>query len=347
MRIDVAGVGNALVDALVIVEDDLVLQDLGLTRGTMHPVDHDGWMKAYERLRSHKIAFESGGSCANTVSTAGLLGASAIYCGQVGDDQMGRLYASKMQEACGDHALRFTKERATGKCLAIISAVDAERTMLTDLGAATELPGLDDFEAQLENARIVHFEGYGLLGGPIKAAVLRALAVAKASGARISFDAADPFVPMTIPEDVRDVLTRFADIAFLNAEEARILGGGLPPHEAIHAIADACGITTLAVKLGAHGSLVRHNGEVFEIPARKVKAVDTTGAGDAYAGGFLYGVSRGWSAEASGHLASAVAALTVGQIGAVVKDRAALVAVRDEIARDRNLGPAVLASEPT
>lgn len=346
MRIDVAGVGNALVDALVIVEDDLVLRELGLTRGTMHPVDHDGWMSAYERLRAHKIAFESGGSCANTVSTAGLLGASAIYCGHVGDDQMGHMYAAKMQDACGQHALRFTKDRATGKCLAIISAVDAERTMLTDLGAATELPGIDDFVEHLQNARIVHFEGYGLLGGPIKSAVLHALEVAKASGARISFDAADPFVPSTIPDEVRDVLTRFADIAFLNAEEARILGGGLPPHEAIHAIAESCGITTLAVKLGAQGSLVRHLGEVHEIGVRRVKAVDTTGAGDAYAGGFLYAVSRGWSADAAGHLASAVAALTVGQVGAVVKDRGALEAVRDEIARDRAFGPAVLAAEP-
>ena len=118
---DVAGLGNALMDALVVVEDDRILDDLGLVRGTMHPVDHSSWQSAYERIRHLEVVFDSGGSCANTIATVGRLGGQAIYCGHVGDDQMGHLYASRIAEACGSHALQFSKTEHTGKCLSIIS----------------------------------------------------------------------------------------------------------------------------------------------------------------------------------------------------------------------------------
>lgn len=330
MTLDVAGIGNALVDALVIVEDDGILAELGLVRGTMHPVDHDRWMAAYERLRHHKVAFESGGSCANTVSTVGLLGGRAIYCGHVGDDQMGHMYAKKVTEACGAHALRFTSARATGKCLSIISAGDAERTMLTDLGAATELPDIGDFARHIEQARIVHFEGYTLLGGATHQCALDAMRRAKAAGARVSFDASDPFVVRTVRDHVWEVVEQYTDVVFLNAEEATDLSGGLSPEQAIVHVAEKARVTTVVVKLGARGSLVMHDGQLTEIPVRRVRAVDTTGAGDAYAGGFLFGLVNGWPIEDCGRLASAVAALTVSQVGAVVKDRAALAAVLDE-----------------
>ncbi len=326
MTWDLAGIGNSLVDALVVVDNDDVLHELGLVRGTMHPVDHDRWMVAYERLRHHKIAFDSGGSGANTIATAGLMGARATYCGQVGDDQMGHMYAAKIEEACGNHALRFSTERATGKCLSIISAKDAERTMLTDLGAATELADFGSFEGALRSSKIVHFTGYELLGGPMTGTVTRAMQVVKDAGGRVSFDASDPFVIRAIRDTVWNTLTDFADIAFLNAEEARALTDD-EPERAVVVIAEKANLRTVIVKLGAQGSLVRHEGVTYEIPVRWVKAMDTTGAGDAYAGGFLYGVVRGFSPSDCGRLASAIAALTVGQIGAVFKDRAALAAI--------------------
>jgi sugar/nucleoside kinase (ribokinase family) len=327
---DVAGIGNSLVDALVIVENDEILAELGLVRGTMHPVDHERWMHAYERLRRYKVVFESGGSCANTVSTVGLLGGRAICCGQVGDDQMGHMYAKKLEEACGSHAMHFTSERATGKCLSIISAVDAERTMLTDLGAATELPAIGEtFERALASTKVAHFTGYELLGGKMRDTVLDAMRVAKEHGARISFDAADPFVIRAIRDQVWQVLIDFADVVFLNAEEARALTDD-EPRPAIETIARKANLSTVAVKLGGRGSLVWQAGELHEVGINRVHAVDTTGAGDAYAGGFLYGLPRGWPAIECGRLAAGVAALTVSQVGAVVKDRAALRAVLEE-----------------
>jgi sugar/nucleoside kinase (ribokinase family) len=330
MNFDVAGIGNALVDALVVIDDDTLLMDLGLVRGTMHPVDHPRWMEAYERLRHQKVIFDSGGSCANTIATVGLLGGRSIYCGQVGEDQMGQMYARRMEEACGSHALRFSSERSTGKCLSIISRSDAERTMLTDLGAATELPHIGDFERVLASAKIVHFEGYTLLGGTMQTTVMHAMEVAHSAGARISFDAADPFVVHRVRDDVWNVLRDFADLIFLNADEARALTDEAP-ERAIRAIAHQARASTVVVKLGPRGSLVHHENEIHEVQVRRVKAVDTTGAGDAYAGGFLYGVSQEWSPDECGRLASAAAALTVGQIGAVVKDRHALAAILDDV----------------
>lgn len=322
MSWDVAGLGNALMDALVVLDDDGLIDELGLVRGTMHPVDHARWQQVYERIRRHKVTFDSGGSCANTIATVGRLGGRAVYCGQVGDDQMGRMYASLLEKACGDHRLRFCREQATGKCLSIISATDAERTMLTDLGAAISLPELGDFAADLERTRIAHFTGYTLLDGPMRQVVLEAMHRVTRAGGLVSLDAADPFVVVQIRDLVWSVIDQHADIVFLNAEEARGLTGE-DPERAIEVIGEH-DVRTVVVKLGGRGSLVLHDGELHHVDVRRVEAIDTTGAGDSYAGGFLYGVIQGWEPARCGALASAVASLAVSQIGAVVKDHDAL-----------------------
>ena len=101
-------------DPVVVVHDDSLITELGLVRGTMHLVDHERWQEVYEHVRHLKVTFDSGGSCANTIATVGWLGGDAIYCGQVGDDQMGRMYADRMVKATGRHALQFTDTAPTG-----------------------------------------------------------------------------------------------------------------------------------------------------------------------------------------------------------------------------------------
>ena len=320
-RFHVAGLGNALVDALVRIDDDAILQDMALTRGQMHPVDHERWHEAFSRLQHFGVEIHSGGSCANTVATLGLLGLETSYCGQVGDDQLGHLYASRMQEACGGHALVFSKERSTGKCLSIISSSDAERTMLTDLGAAVNLPGLGRFEGHIRDAGLFHTTGYLLLGEPMASRALEAIAIANQEQIPVSLDVADPFVVHTVRDLMWHVIREFADIVFLNAEEARALTGR-SPEEAIHEIGESC--HTVVLKLGGRGSLIKHGDELFPVQVHPVQAVDTTGAGDAYAAGFLYGRVMGWSPARSGDLGSRVASLAVAQTGAVVRDRALL-----------------------
>lgn len=325
MPYEAVGLGNAIMDALVRIDDDRVLAELGLTRGQMHPVNHHRWHEAYEAVKHFGVEVHSGGSCANTIATLALLGAGVLYCGQVGADAFGEAYERSMIDVCGGHALRRTTDQVTGKCLSLISARDGERTMLTDLGAAIHLPQIGQFANHIREAQLFHLTGYLFLGGHIRDVAFDAAKVAAAAKVPVSFDVSDPFVARTITEDVVTLLKEYVDVCFLNREEAEIVTG-LPADEAVELLGTWC--TTAVVKLGAGGSLVRHGGRTYKIPVFKVAVADTTGAGDAYAGGFLYGWLRGYTPDKCGELGSRVAALTVGQVGAVCRDRGAVAAAR-------------------
>lgn len=319
---DITGLGNALVDALVRVEQDSVLDELNLNRGHMHPVEHTAWQTAFEKVKSFGAELQSGGSCANTIAAMGLLGARALYCGQVGDDDLGALYSERITEACGGHALRVASGLSTGKCLSIISGADAERTMLSDLGASVHLPELGAFADQIRNSRLLHLTGYLLLGDPMRSRAMEAIAVAKEAGVPVSLDVADPFVVSAVGELMWQVIEESVDIVFLNEEEASTLCGCSPAEafEKVSAVVD-----TTVVKLGSKGSMVSHNGQVVQASAQKLDTVvDTTGAGDAYAAGFLYGLLHDLKLEQSADLGSRVAAMTVSQMGAVVRERESL-----------------------
>ena len=316
MSHDVAGLGNALVDALVRIPNDALLDRFSLTKGLMHPVDHARWHEVYDAIQTLGPEIHTGGSCANTIAALAMMGADCVYAGQVGEDQFGHLYASRMEEACGQHALSFDKANNTGKCLSIISQ-DAERTMLTDLGAAVHLADIGPFADTIRGARLLHMTGYLFLGGPVAAASWKAMDIARDAGVPISIDVADPFVVSTVKDDMWRALRDYAQIAFLNAEEASALTG-LEPGEAVHRVSEV--VDTVIVKMGGKGSLIKHHGDVTEIGIHRVKAVDTTGAGDAYAAGFLYGWLNDWDPARSGDLGSRVASLTVEQVGAVVRD---------------------------
>ncbi len=327
--IDVTGLGNALVDALVRIEDDGVLDELGAVRGRMQPCTHAEWEHALERVRGDRhVDVQSGGSCANTLATLGFLGASARFCGQVGNDPLGALYRERIEEACGAHAIRVTDSHATGKCLAVISGPDAERTMFTDLGAATLLPALGDFDAVIRASRILHLEGYLFLGEPMRSRAFEAMAIAETSGIEVSVDLSDPFVVATVRDLMWSVCVEHADIVFLNAEEARLLCGGTA-EAALEKLSAVC--DTVALKLGAEGSIISQGDRSWPVDPLRVRAVDTTGAGDAYAGGYLYGRLRGWEHGTAGRLASRVAAATVSQVGAVVRDRVRLAEMVREV----------------
>ncbi len=318
---DVTGLCNAMVDTLVLV-DDASLADLGRPRGIMHRVDRDAWEAALARHGTPDAEVHAGGSGANTLSGLGLLGARAVFRGQVGDDAMGRRCAASLEEACGGHALAVAPGLRTGACLALVSRQDHERTMLVDLGAAPLLPDLGPFAAIIRQSRVFHCTGYALQGGPIRAVALEGIEVARRAGRAVSVDVSDPFVVRELGDDLWRLLERSVDLAFLNEEEATALCGGAPAEEALERI--AAHVPTVVVKLGRRGSLVMHEGVVTPVGIHPVRAVDTTGAGDAYAAGFLFGYTRGWSASRSGRLGARVAALAVGQLGAVCRDRAGL-----------------------
>ncbi len=321
LRYDVAGLGNALVDALVRTDDTELLARWGYTRGHMTPVDHEAWEAVYADVRGQGVEIASGGSCANTIASLGLLGAASIYCGQVGRDSYGELYAERIEEACGAHALTWTDDSSTGKCLSIVSTRDAERTMLTDLGAAVTMQSIEPFDPYIRDSRILHLTGYLLLGEPMKSRAMESIAIANQMELPISLDVADPFVVGATKEDMWHLIEEFCDIVFLNEEEAHALTG-MPAAEAVERLIED--VDVVVVKLGSKGSLLARGDERVRVGVHSVEAVDTTGAGDAYAAGFLFGLTRGWPLKNCGELGAEVAALTVSQLGAVFRDRARL-----------------------
>ena len=317
-KYDVAGLGNALVDALVLMDDADFLKAHGFTRGHMTPVDHERWQAVFRELQQHGVEIQSGGSCGNTIAGLGFLGASAIYSGQVGDDQMGHLFAERMNEACGQHSLRWSRSVSTGKCLSIVCKDDAERTMLTDLGAAVTMDDLGPFDEVIRNSRVVHITGYLLLGEPMASRAEEAMAIGVQEQIPVSLDVADPFVVSMVRDRMWHALEEFVDIVFMNEEEALTLTETTDLEEALARVAEV--VDTVVMKLGSKGSVVVHKGERVEAGVFPVDAVDTTGAGDAYAAGFLYGYVHEWSAQRSAELGARVASMTVGQLGAVVRD---------------------------
>ena len=321
-QFDAVGLGNAIMDVLVRLPDDQVLSELGYTRGQMTPVDDVQWRTAHDLVSSHGVEMASGGSCANTIAAMGLMGAAVSYAGRVGEDSFGSAYVASLQEACGHHALQTTSAHKTGKCLSLISA-DAERTMLTDLGASVTMDGLGRFDEEIRSAGILHVTGYLLLGEPMASRCMEAIAVANQEEIRVSIDVADPFVVNACKDEISHILEEFASVAFMNAEEARaLLGCG--PEEAAKRLSED--VEHVIVKTGANGSLVAHGGRIHRVGIHPTDAVDTTGAGDAYAAGYLYGLSRGWDPARCGDLGARVASLTVGQVGAVYRNRDALIA---------------------
>jgi sugar/nucleoside kinase (ribokinase family) len=246
-----------------------------------------------------------------------MLGGNSTFCGLVGSDKLGKTYSDRLAEIMGTHYLRSRDDVATGKCLSIISNEDAERTMLTDLGGAMEL-GPDELPVRaVETSTWLHLTGYLFTGGQMGDAAMLALERALHAGTRISFDVADAFVIQHCRDTVEKVIKEYADVVFMNEEEARMLAGA-DAADAVHKVGSW--VDTAVVKLGKRGSIIKRGETIVPIEAVAVDAVDTTGAGDAYAGGFLYGLARGWDLEACGHLASAVAGLTVAQVGGVVRD---------------------------
>ena len=311
----VAGLGNALMDALIVIDSDEFLGTESLNKGIMHPVDHDRWMNVYEKLDTSKVVLQTGGSCANTIAAMGLMGAKVSYCGHLGSDDFGNTYSQQFIEACGEHAL-VLGDGHTGKCLSLVSQ-DAERTMLTDLGTSVMLPSIEHFKSVISDSQILYSTGYLLLGDPMKSRLIEAAEFAKEEGVTIALDVADPFVVKAVTEDMKSFIAEYCDVVFLNEEEAKAITGSEEATDAIEALKGMC--ETIVVKLGKKGAVVYSKGEIAKTGVKLVKPIDTTGAGDSFAAGFLYGFTHGYSLEQSVRLATHVAAETIIQVGAVVR----------------------------
>ena len=310
-RHDVVAIGHAVVDVLVQVYEE-VLQRHGLPKGGMTLLDQARAEALYNSLEPELET--SGGSAANTVAGLASLGSSAGFIGRVRDDQLGRIFRHDIT-AVGVTYLTPPSPggAATGRCLVLITP-DAERTMATDLGCARDL-GEDDLDPQLiRQARVLYLEGYLFDDPGAKTAFRRAAAMARQAGGLVALSLSDELCVERHRDDLRAMVTEHVDILFANAAEITAL---LP----VDTFADAVEYLrqrplVAALTRGAQGSVVLGDGLVHTVPPHPpTGVVDTTGAGDLYAAGFLHGVTRHLSLEDCGRIGSLAAAEAISHLG--------------------------------
>lgn len=310
-KLDVVGVGNALVDIQARV-DDSILPELGINKGIMTLVDDARQAEVLGKLGGRTLHRCAGGSAANTIVALADFGAAAAYVGKVGNDEVGNFFLGEMRDL-GITIDVQPADAPTGTCAVLITA-DAQRTMLTNLGASATLTEDDIHEGLIREARYVYVEGYLLTGPTTKAAAYKAMDLAKQCGVKVALTASDPFLIDLIRDEIWDLITGPVDLFFCNELEAKSLTGETDPIACaakIHEHAE-----NVALTLGEKGSLVMHGGEAFPVEGIEVDAIDTTGAGDMYAGALLYGITNGLSWRQAGHLASHAASRVVTQMGA-------------------------------
>jgi sugar/nucleoside kinase (ribokinase family) len=287
---DVVAIGNAIVDVMAPCEDALI-EDLGMTRGAMMLVDTARAEQLYERMGPAREI--SGGSAANTLAGLAALGARCGFIGQVAQDQLGAVFAHDIRAA----GIAFaTPQRAgdppTARCLIFVSP-DGQRTMNTYLGASQFLPAAALDPAVIADAAVLYLEGYLWDPEEPRAAMRRAIEVARNAGRKVAFTLSDAFVIDRHGADFRAMIEAGEiDILFANEHELAALTETDDIERGIAAIAPK--VPVLVVTRGAHGAVALAGGERAEVSAEPVdRVVDTTGAGDLFAAGFLFGHVRG------------------------------------------------------
>lgn len=306
----ILGIGNALVDIMTLLENDTLLDELNLPKGSMQLVDKDlsnNVLKATSRLE--KI-LASGGSAANTIHGLARLGIQTSFIGKVGFDDFGEFFRKNME----DNNIRTYLKAVTtesGRAIALVS-LDSERTFATFLGAAVELTAEDLEPEVFRQHHILHIEGYLVQNHDL---ILTAVKMAKQHGLIVSLDMASYNVVEANIDFLQDILTNYVDIVFANEEEARAFTGK-EPAEALEILKKICNIAI--VKVGPDGSLIAQGEEKIHVPAITAFVMDTTGAGDLYASGFLYGLVKGYTLEECGQAGSLLAGKVIEVIGAKI-----------------------------
>jgi sugar/nucleoside kinase (ribokinase family) len=310
-RYDVVGIGNALVDVIAHA-DDSFLDVHGLTKGWMDLIDTDRAVLLYQALGS---AVEmSGGSAANTMCGVASFGGTAAYIGKVAGDELGEVFghdllAVGVRFSAGHH----DADVPTGRCIIVVTP-DAERTMNTFLGASSLLGITDLDEPTIAHGKVLYMEGYLYDRAEAKSAFRRAARVAHDAGRMVSLTLSDSFCVDRHRDDFRDLVSDEVDLLFGNDAELMSLYETETFFEAVVELRKHCRFA--AITVGAEGSIIVTDDELIEVPAQAVpKVLDTTGAGDLYAAGFLHGLTTGQTLERCGELGSIAAAEVISHVG--------------------------------
>ena len=313
-RFHLCGMGNAIVDLFVEVPE-LEFERLGFERGTMRLVDFAEQQKILALFAESDPRLVSGGSVANSTIAFAQLGGKAAYLGCVGDDKYGFHYQSEFERLAIAMGNPVVVNQPTGTCAAIITP-DAERTMRTCLGVAAHLSGkhVQQDRALIEQSAWLFVEGYLLSNNePGQEAVREAVAIAKAFGTKVALTCSDAFIVHVFGAALHETLAQ-TDLFFCNASEACAVANAPDAATAFEKMKAI--VPNVVVTDGPDGAYIRWHGEEFHVPAFPCTPKDLTGAGDMFAGAFLYGVTHGLAADAAARAANFLAMRVITQVGA-------------------------------
>ena len=310
-RFDVVGLGNAIVDVLAPVDERFLLTH-SIAKGVMTLVDEHRAAQLHGALKNTREI--AGGSGANTMAGFASLGGNGVYQGKVKQDRLGEAFRASMK----DTGVHFTTPSAssgpsTALCIVAVTP-DEQRSMSTYLGAAREFSVADINEEEIVGAQVLYIEGYLWDSPSAKAACLKAIAGARKAGTKVAFAMSDPFLIGRYGEEFRKMMPSF-DIVFANEEEAKALFGVDAFDDVLQAAKGWNGIAALT--RSEKGCVIAHGAEVHVVDAWPgVKVLDTTGAGDQFAAGFLYAFTHGKGLAECGKLAGLTAAEVISHYGA-------------------------------
>lgn len=306
------GVGAALMDLLLEEKDDFLAR-LGAEKGGMTLVEAPAIRTALESA-GPGVKSSPGGSASNTLVGIGNLGGRARMIGRVGRDALGDSFREGLRRAGVEERVRVSEDDATGHVLSVVTP-DAQRTMFTFLGASSALKPDDITDLDVADAKLVHLEGYLLFNRPV---VERLLELARKHDARVALDLGSFQVVQAMRDYLNELFDkRRIDILLANEDEARAYTG-LGESESLETFAGKVDIAV--VKRGKHGAYIARGKERLDVSAHPVKAIDTTGAGDLWASGFLYGVNHGLGLESAAGLGAKIGSEVVQVLGAVIPE---------------------------
>lgn len=314
-ELHICGLGNGLVDVQVEISEQ-TLASLGTKKGTMTLVDAETQGKHLAALDGHAIHRSSGGSAANTMIAVAQFGGRAALKTVLGNDGMGKFYATEFQELGIHLDADMVSGASTGTCLILITP-DAERTMLTALGV-NQAFGVEHIKEQtVARAEWLYIEGYKFSEPNGSEAIRESLKFARRHGTKIAVSFSDTFVVNVFRDSLEEVAAQ-ADLVFCNETEGMAYTGAEDSDESFRQLCAA--FPAVACTFGGRGSKIKFGDDIHDIAAYHATPIDTTGAGDIFAAGVLYGITHGYSPEKAAHLGSFAAAKIVSQFGARLKE---------------------------
>jgi len=319
-RYDICGLGNAIVDIFLQV-DDAEFQSLGYERGTMRLVDLEDQKSLFNRFAkgTHELQLVSGGSVANSIIAASQLGGQGAFIGCVGDDRYGLHYVEEFKDLRINMGNPVIVGENTGTCVAIITP-DAERTMRTCLGVSSHLSDKHVDEERIAHSTWLFIEGY-VFANPDTGhhAIRKSIELAKKHGTKVAITCSEQFVPQAFGDMFREALQQ-ADLLFCNAPESLAVTGKDNTADAFTALKDI--VPHCVLTDGPHGAYVRYQGQEAHVPAYACQPKDLTGAGDMFAGAFLFGITHGYDAAIAARGANYLCSKVISQIGARLQEDA-------------------------